>query len=185
MNKNIFFASCLFVTFLIVGGCQDIDTSQTASTEETEITASEKEIAQKAITARIDEIIAGANNLDVAAAVQPYSTDPEFKIVNSDGSVSDLETMKRVQEEGFNSLASMNFKTIKQDFTFLAKDLVMCTWTGSNEFELKTGEKLKIEPYVGSLLFRNENNEWKIIYTHETAAPAVLAEEESQKAELE
>jgi hypothetical protein len=176
MNKNTLSASCFLVTFLILIGCQDTYTSKTISTE---ITASEKEIAQKAITARIDEIIAGANNLDVEAAAQPYSDAPEFKIINSDGSVSDLETMKSVQEEAFKSLASMNFKTIKQDFTFLAKDLVMCTWTGSNEFELKTGEKLKIEPYVGSLLFRNKNDEWKIIYTHETAAPPVLVEQGS------
>jgi hypothetical protein len=81
--------------------------------------------------------------------------------------------MKNIQVESFKSLASMKFKTIKQEFTFLAKDLVMCTWTGSNEFELKTGEKMKIEPYVGSMLFSKKDNEWKIIYAHETAGQPV------------
>ncbi len=71
--------------------------------------------------------------------------------------------MKRSQEEAFKTLASMNSRTIRQDFTFLSKDLVTCTWIGSNEFQLKTGEKMKIEPYIGSLLFRRKVTEWKII----------------------
>ena len=49
----------------------------------------------------------------------------------------------------------------------------MCTWTGSSEFELKTGEKMKIEPYVGSMLFRKQKNEWNIVYAHETTVPPV------------
>ncbi len=93
------------------------------------------------LVGRIEEITKGARELDVEIAVKPYSTDPDFKIVNPDGSVTDFQTMKIVQEEGFKTLTVMNFKTIKQDFTFLSKDLVMCTWTGSNEFQLKPGRK--------------------------------------------
>ena len=78
--------------------------------------------------------------------------------------------MKKAQEEGFKGLKSINFSTIKQDFTFLSQDLVMCTWTGKNEFELKSGDKMIIEPYVGSLLFQNKGGIWKIIYAHETTA---------------
>jgi len=76
-------------------------------------------------------------------------------------------------QKAFKTVASMNFRTIRQDFTFLSKYLVMCTWIGSNEFQLRTGETMKIEPYVGSLLFRRKDTEWKIIYAHETAAPPV------------
>jgi hypothetical protein len=52
----------------------------------------------------------------------------------------------------------------------------MCTWTGKNEFELKTGDKMKIEPYVGSMLFEKKNHEWKIIYAHESSAQPVKLE---------
>ena len=135
-----------------------------------ELTADEKEDIKKAISKRIDEIIQGAKELNVDKAASVYSDDAEFKIVNPDATVTDFATMKKGQAEGFKGLNSLNFATIKQDFTFLSKDLVMCTWTGKNEFELKSGEKMKIEPYVGSLLFKNKDGVWKIIYAHETTA---------------
>lgn len=84
--------------------------------------------------------------------------------------------MKNAQAEAFKQLASMNFRTIKQDFTFLTKNLVICTQTGSNEFEIKSGEKMKIDPYVGTMIFKKNDNEWKIIYAHETTAMPVIIE---------
>ncbi len=135
----------------------------------------EKENAKREISARVDEIVKGANSLNVDTAIKPYADEQDFKIVNPDASVTDYQMMKKTQYEAFKSLTSMSFKTIKQDFTFFEKDLVMCTWSGSNEFQLKSGEKMKIEPYVGSMLFRKRNNEWKIVYAHETtAAPVVI-----------
>lgn len=86
--------------------------------------------------------------------------------------------MKNAQTEAFKTLASMNFKTIKQDFTFLTKDLIICTWTGENEFELKSGEKMKINPYVGTMIFSKTDNEWKIIYAHETTSAPIMTETE-------
>lgn len=47
---------------------------------------------------------------------------------------------------------------------------------GGSEIERKTGERLKIEPNVGSLLFRKKDGEWTIIYAHETAAAPVAIE---------
>jgi hypothetical protein len=86
--------------------------------------------------------------------------------------------MMKVQTESFKSVKSMSFTTVKEDFKFLSKDLIMCTWIGNNEFELMTGEKMKIEPYVGSMLFCKKDNEWKIIYAHESSAQPVKVESE-------
>lgn len=133
----------------------------------------QKESAQRAISTRIEEIIRGASQLDVEAALKPYSSDPGFKIVNPDGSVADYPTMKRSQEEAFKATASLSFTTTREEFTFLSADLVICTWVGRNEFVLKTGERMKIEPYVGSMTFRREGAEWKIVYAHETAGQPV------------
>lgn len=163
-----------FLVSTLLFSCKNSEDIKTITSDETEISNTEKDNAKKAISARVDEIIKGANSLNVDAAMKPYSNGQEFKIVNPDASVTDYHTMMSTQVEAFKSLASMNFTTIKQDFIFLAKDLVMCTWTGRNEFVLKTGEKMKIEPYVGSMLFRKRDNEWKIIYAHETAAPPVI-----------
>jgi hypothetical protein len=151
--------------------CQSNDAQQPSPASSTELSLNERESIKKDISGRIEEIIQGAKALNIEAALAPYSNDPEFKIVNPDATVTDFAKMKHLQTESFKLLTSMDFTTMKQDFTFLANDLVMCTWTGKNEFALKTGEKMKIEPYVGSMLFHKKENTWAIIYAHETAAP--------------
>lgn len=173
MRKTNLFTILLIL--LALSSCKNANNS-TPDTEAKELSSNEKEIIKKVISDRIEEIIKGAKELNVDAALKPYSNDAVFRIVNPDASVTDFQTMKNVQVEAFKTLASLNFKTIKQDFTFLTKNLVICTWTGSNEFELKTGEKMKIDPYVGSMIFKKAGNEWKIIYAHETAAAPVTIE---------
>lgn len=169
------FTTAIILLLLAFSSCKNANNS-TVDTQQTEITEGEKETIKKAISEKIEQIIKGAKELNVDAALKPYSNDSTFKIVNPDASVTDFKTMKKAQAEAFKTVASMNFKTIKQDFTFLAKDLVICTWTGSNEFELKTGEKMKIDPYVGTMIFKKVDNEWKIIYAHETTTAPVTIE---------
>ena len=159
--------SALFLFLFLMSSCNNANNTKA-------ITLDEKEVIEKAISEKIDEIIKGAKALDVDAAAKPYAAIPEFLIVNPDGTVTDLQTMKNTQTEGFKSLESMNFTTLKKQFTFLSKNIVICTWTGSNEFELKTGEKMKIDPYVGSLVFKKMDGEWKIVYAHETTAAPIL-----------
>jgi hypothetical protein len=165
-------------TSLFFVGCNNSDKSTPATTEQTvsTLTASEKQEIEKEISARLDEVIAGAKKLDVEAAAKPYSNDPDFKIVNPDGTVTDFPTMKNSQKEGFKGLDSMNFHTTKTEYTFLTKDIVICTWIGNNDFQLKSGDKMKIDPYVGTLVFVKKNNEWKIIYAHETTGQPVKVE---------
>jgi uncharacterized membrane protein len=173
MKKKKILISLAFCSSVLFFGCLTNDNTKAKVDLTTELSSKDKETAKKEISARIEEIIKGAKELNIEAAMKPYSNDTYFKIVNPDASISDYSTMKNTQAEGFKTLTSLNFTTIKQDFTFLKKDLVMCTWTGRNEFQLKSGERMKIDPYVGSMLFLKKDNEWKIIYAHETTASPV------------
>ncbi len=174
MNKILSFSVSLLLFLTLFLGCKNGDNS-TKETNAQDLTTAEKEIIKKDISSRIDEIIQGAKELNIDKAISVYSDNSEFKIVNPDATVVDFATMKKGQTDGFKALKSLNFSTVKQDFTFLSKDLVMCTWTGKNEFETTNGEKMKIEPYVGSLLFKQQDGVWKIIYAHETtAAPTTV-----------
>ena len=162
--------SILFMMLIFICSCN----RPNSGSESTIISTTEKESIEKAISAQINEVIKGSKALDVDAASKPYADNAKFRIVNPDGSVTDFQTMKNAQSEAFKTLASMNFITVKKEFTFLSKDIVICTWTGTNEFELKSGEKMKIDPYIGTLIFKKTNNEWKIIYAHETTAAPIL-----------
>jgi hypothetical protein len=176
MKKNKILPSIILFSFVLLFSCRSNENRNTADTQKTELSASEKEVAKKEISGRINEIINGVKELNAEAALKPYSNDPDFKIVSPDASVTDFTKMMKVQTESFNSVKSMSFTTVNEDFRFLSKDLIMCTWTGKNEFELKTGEKMKIDPYVGSMLFSKKDNEWKIIYAHESSAQPVKVE---------
>ena len=153
-------------------------TALTHCTEKTPVvvqpfSADEEETAKKEIAGRIEEIIEGGKKLDIDAAIKPYDDSDAFRLVTPDGRVTDYATMKKEQLEFSKQLTSLLFTTVKQDFNLLSKTLLLCTWTGTNEFELKTGERFKIDPYVGSMLFSKTGGEWKIIYAHESAAPPV------------
>ena len=176
MKKNKILSSIILFSSVLLFSCRSNENRNTADTQKTELSASEKEVAKKEISGQINEIINGVKELNAEAALKPYSNDPDFKIVSPDASVTDFTKMMKVQTESFNSVKSMSFTTVNEDFRFLSKDLIMCTWTGKNEFELKTGEKMKIEPYVGSMLFSKKDNEWKIIYAHESSAQPVKVE---------
>jgi hypothetical protein len=176
MKKNTILTSIILCSSVLLFSCKTNDNKNEVDTQTTELSATEKEVAKKEISGRINEIIKGVKELNAEAALKPYSNDPDFKIVSPDGSETDFKKMMKVQTESLHSVKSMSFTTIKEDFKFLSKNLIMCTWTGKNEFELKSGEKMKIDPYVGSMLFSKKDNEWKIIYAHESSAQPVKVE---------
>lgn len=50
---------------------------------------------------------------------------------------------------------------------------MLYTWIGKAEIELKTGEKINFDSYVGTMLFRKLSNKWKITYAHESASSPI------------
>ncbi|MFN8250761.1 MAG: hypothetical protein U0V75_02675 [Ferruginibacter sp.] len=174
MNKVIILLTLFCAAILL--SCRDADSKKMTFTQSTELTLDEKESIKKDIAGRINEIIKGAKALNADSALKPYFNDSSFKIINPDASVSGYERMQNDQAAFFNSVKSLNFTTIKEDFKFLANNLVICTWTGYNEFELKTGGKYRMDPYVGSMLFKKTGKEWTIIYAHESAGQPVKLE---------
>ncbi len=170
MKNIITLTICTLLAGLLWTACNNLYRQPTDVPETTELTTNEKEVAKKEIADRVQEIIEGCKKLDIEAALKPYSTD--LTIVNSDGSINNYQEMKSIQAEFFKTAASINYLTAKEDFSFLANDLVMCTWSGTNEYALKTGERYKIAPHTGSMLFNKAGNEWKIIYVHESSGTA-------------
>lgn len=162
--KQLFRVAISFLlTALLISSCK--------SNKEENITPEEKEVIRKEIAARIETVSKGVEQHNVDAAIVPYLNAPEFRIVTPDGRITDYAAMKSEQAAFFKDAASVSFTTAKEDLLFLSKTLVLCTWTGRNEFTMNSGERYKIEPYTGSMLFSKINNEWKIIYAHESGGP--------------
>ena len=157
-------AACIALFFLTIG-C-----NPTSDKETTEMTETEKETAKQEISSINASVIKGVNELNVDAALKGYSTD--CRGVNTDGTSFDYVSLAGGFSQSFGGVKSLNFTKVKEDFKFISKTFVLCTWTGTVEPELKTGEHLKNDPHTASLLYSKINNEWKIVYEHDSESPA-------------
>lgn len=138
-----------------------------------QMTPQEKETAKAEIAGIVEGIVHGCDRLDIQEALKPYSDSPGFVAVNTDGSVVDHEGFKTINAELFEAVSSFRFTTTKEDIRFLADNLVLCTWIGSTEIVLKSGEHSRIPAFATTLLFSKVNHEWKIIYSYQSASPSV------------
>ena len=157
-------AACIALFFLT------ISCNPTSDKETTEMIETEKETAKKEISSVNTSVIKGVNELNADAALKGYSTD--CKGVNIDGTSFDYASLASGFSQSFGGVKSLKFTKVKEDFKFISKTFVLCTWTGTVEPELKTGERLKNDPHTASLLYSKTNNEWKIVYEHDSESPA-------------
>ena len=163
LSSLLFFMGTIILFSFTFTSCQNQST-------EFEWTEKEKEIARKEISNIAKVIIESAERVDIQAALEPYLNSPEFIVVNPDGSCDNYDNFKIKGIEAFEQFTAYNQTTIKEEYRFLNKDLVLYTWIGKAEIELKTGEKINFESYVGTMLFRKLSNKWKITYAHESAS---------------
>ena len=134
----------------------------------------DKETAKKEISIVVNGVIKSAEITDFQSASKPYLNSPEFTIINPDGTIDDYANFEINGKEAFKQMTSYFQTTINEEYRFLNKDIVLYTWIGKAQIELKTGEKMDFESYVGTMLFKKINNEWRITFAHETASPAVV-----------
>ena len=165
--KTKFLAMLLVVIFF---GC--------TKHEPTIMTAQEQEVAKKEIRAIVDQILQNANKMDAEALLQSYSNSPDFLLLNTDGTMVDFQGAKNGTIEIMKGLSSLKYTTIKDEFRFLPDNLVICAWLGKCEMTLKTGENMKNDIFGVTLVFSKIDNQWKVIYSHESSLPPVQVKTE-------
>jgi ketosteroid isomerase-like protein len=114
-------------------------------------------------------MIATAVRLDAEAGLRFYWDSPDFIAINPDGSISDYQAIKKLSDEGVKTIAVMTMSTTRADFKVLTQDIVICAWRGKGEVTLKAGTKMSYDPDALTLVFRNIDGKWKIVYSHESA----------------
>ena len=115
MKKNTILTSIILCSSVLLFSCKTNDNKNEVDTQTTELSATEKEVAKKEISGRINEIIKGVKELNAEAALKPYSNDPDFKIVSPDGSETDFKKMMKVQTESLHSVKSMSFRASRDE----------------------------------------------------------------------
>jgi hypothetical protein len=134
-----------------------------------QLTQQQTDQVKHELKAFVDSMIATSLRLDGEAGIQFYWDSPEFMAINPDGSQSDIQAMKKMADEGVKTIATMSMSATRCDFTVFSMESGMCTWIGKGEVALKSGDKLTYDPDALTMLFRNIDGKWKIVYSHESA----------------
>lgn len=167
--------SIVFASILCIG-CKNSGDAKVNSSEKTEMTAAEKETAKTEISNTNTQIVSKLNALDVEASMQGYSKN--LKSVSVTGATLTYQELEDGNKAAFEGLKSFNLTKVNEDFLFISNTYVLCTWTGTLEVELKTGERFKNDLHTASLLYSKIDNVWKIVYEHGSETPAIALVEE-------
>ena len=128
---------------------------------------SEKATLMNEVKPVLTQIIQGSESGNIDKALEPYWNAPEFISVGN-GQVNDFNGFKDGNKQYFEVLDSQKFTEKDTKYTFLDNKTVIATWCGTGLASLKDSQKLNIDPYVATLVFRKMNEGWKVVYTHES-----------------
>jgi ketosteroid isomerase-like protein len=150
------------ILFLFILGC--------ASKEETELTQQQKDQIKKELTAAVDSImLARISGFDSEGARKYYWDSPDFVAINPDGSRLDFQRLRTTSMDRASETVGLRARSVSEDATFMASDLVVFTYIGKAEFTLKSGDKLTYDPDSHTMIFRKIAGRWKLIHDHESA----------------
>jgi hypothetical protein len=134
-----------------------------SSTEKTEIEGNLQEA--------IDTLITGCENLDMEMAFQIFSNSPDFLMMATDGTVCDYQTYLNDNVNYLSSCSSFKLTTFQREIRVLDRNTAVLAWAYGAEATLKTGERDIIERAGASFLFKQVEDEWKVVYYHESSVP--------------
>ncbi len=163
--------------FLLVAGCNSTaNESTTKKTDVSEMTAEQKHTIEKEITTLTKEFFQDVEKLDIEACMTYFENTPEFLAVNADGTAGDYASLKKLNADGFSQMATFKVTPKKEVTRILSDEQVLYTFFGSQDFVLKTGEKMTYENVAATMLFTKIDGAWKATFYHESALPPVGVE---------
>ena len=132
---------------------------------------SEREKIKNELQEVINTLIAGCEALDMELAFGMFSNSPDFLMMGTDGSLCDYQTYL---DDNINYLMTCeNFKltTFQEEIRILDHDMAIFSWAYRAEATLKTGEQDIVENAGATFVFSKVNDEWKVVYYHESSVP--------------
>jgi len=119
----------------------------------------------------LDSLILGCESLDMDLAFQAFSNSPGFLMMATDGSLCDYQTYLNDNVNYLSNCSSFKLTTFKREIRVLDRTTAVLAWSYGVEATLKTGERDLIEHAGASFLFKKVNDEWVVVYYHESSVP--------------
>lgn len=166
--KALIFISSLLVLFL---GC----TSQ----PDCQLTEQQKEEIKAEAKTALDSLIMKFEEVNVKGALGFYWNSPDFIAIDGTGELGDYASNEKVATEFGDMSSSIKLTTYHEKYRVFTKDIVLCTWIGKEEVELKSGGNLVFDPMAETLILQKIDGKWKVAYDHQSAT--MLPQETEEK----
>jgi hypothetical protein len=115
----------------------------------------------------------GCETLDMKSAFQAFTNSPEFLMMRTDGSLCDYHTYLNDNISYLMTCSSFKLTTYRDEIRVLDLDMAIFPWAYGAEATLKTGVQDIVEKAGASFVFRKVDDEWKVIYYHESLLPPI------------
>jgi hypothetical protein len=137
------------------------------------LSSSEMEQIKKELQEVINTLIMGCEALDMEVAFGMFANSPDFLMMGTDGSLCDYQTYLNNNVDYLMTCSDFKLTTFKEEIRILSRDMAIFAWSYGAEAALKTGEKDIVENAGATFVFRKVDDEWKVVYYHESSLPPV------------
>jgi len=168
--KNLLCLSTLI--FLFVISC--------APPEEKPLTDEQKKTLSSEVAERLDEIKAASNAMDLEAVKAIYWDDADFLAVSMDTTL-DFDGYMKDTEEIWSGMSSISFEEEELEISVFDAETAYAIFGGYAEGETKEGQKMRIDDFFASLLFRKVEGSWMVASTHESGTFSMMEEETEEE----
>ena len=136
------------------------------------LSSAEQERIKEELRRAINTLIRGCETLDMEMAFGMFSNSPDFLMMGTDGSLCDYETYVKNNVDYLKTCSSFELTTFGQEIKILDRDTAIFSWAYGAKATLKTGEQDVVEKAGATFVFGKVENEWKVVYYHESSLPA-------------
>jgi len=140
--------------------------------------SAEQERIKEELREAINTLIRGCEALDMDQAFSVFSDSPDFLMMGTDGSLCDFQTYVNNNVDYLKMCSSFELTTRKEEIRILNRDVAVFSWAYGAKATLKTGEQDIVEKAGATFVFGKLENEWKVVYYHESSLPGMRVSKE-------
>jgi Calcium/calmodulin dependent protein kinase II association domain len=135
------------------------------------MTEAESNNIAKDIKAIHEKLTEYSEKAELDSFISCYDNSSTFLHFSSDGKMRNFEEFKKICTEYYNTLKQQKILTITEKLNVINNNLVILGWTGNIIAQFKNGDTMKLNNYSITSIFKNIDNKWKVIQSHESGLP--------------
>ena len=129
----------------------------------------QKKELQEELQPVIAQIYEAAAHVDTTKLYEVFSFENnEFTYIETSGVFYDQAAYKQMVRQFYGPLTSEIIAKGIEKYTYLSKDNILWSYSGALTATYKNGQQVKYEPFGMSLLFKNINSKWKVVFLQES-----------------